>query len=102
MAITLDLKITSAWGHCKNLLAHTKNTNGKFCYINFYKMWDMCFIKVKDTLRRLLWITRMVTYWKAPGEIELEEEQTEAELEALLKESTLVISLHDINLFEEK
>ena len=36
------------------------------------------------------------------GEIELEEEQTEAKLEALLKESTLVISLHDINLFEEK
>lgn len=36
------------------------------------------------------------------GEIELEEEQTEVKLEALLKESTLVISLHDINLFEEK
>ena len=30
------------------------------------------------------------------------EEQTEAKLEALLKKSTLVISLHDINLFEEK
>lgn len=100
MAIALDLKITSAWDYCKNLLADTKNTNGKFCY--FYKMWDTCFIKVKDTVRRLLWITKMVTYWKAPGEIELEEEQTEAKLEALLKESTLVISLHDINLFEEK
>lgn len=62
----------------------------------------MCFIKVKDTLRRLLWVTRMVTYWKASGEIELEEEQTEAKLEALLKESTLVISLHDINLSEKK
>lgn len=36
------------------------------------------------------------------GEIELEEELTEAKLEALLKESTLVIRLHDINLFEEK
>lgn len=44
----------------------------------------------------------MATYWKASGEIELEEEQTEAKLEALLKESTLVISLHDINIFEEK
>lgn len=36
------------------------------------------------------------------GEIELAEEQTEAELEALLKASTLVINLHDINLFEGK
>lgn len=45
---------------------------------------------------------RMATYWKTSGEIELEEEQTEAKLEALLKESTLVISLHHINLFEEK
>lgn len=102
MVITLDLKITSAWDYCKNLLADTKNTNGKFYHINFYKMWDTCFIKVKDTLRRLLWITRMVTYWKAPGGIELEEEQTEAKLEALLKESALVMGLHDINLFEEK
>ena len=32
----------------------------------------------------------------------MEEEQTEAKLEALLKKSRLVISLHDINLFEEK
>lgn len=62
----------------------------------------MCFNKVKDTLRRLLWIPKMVTYWKAPGEIELEEEQTEAKLEALLKESTLVIGLHDINFFEKQ
>ena len=44
----------------------------------------------------------MATYWKASEEIELEEEQTEAKLEALLKKSRLVISLHDINLFEEK
>lgn len=44
----------------------------------------------------------MATYWKASGKIELEEEQTEAKLEALLKERTLVISLQDINLFEEK
>ena len=65
-------------------------------------MWEIWFIKVKDTLRRRLWIKRMATYWKASGEIELEEEQTEAKLEALLKKSTLVISLHDINLFEEK
>lgn len=42
----------------------------------------------------------MAIYWKASEEIELEEEQTEAKLEALLKESTLVISLHVINLLK--
>lgn len=36
MAIALDLKITRAWDYCKNLLADTENTNGKFYY--FYKM----------------------------------------------------------------
>ena len=60
----------------------------------------MCFIKGKDTLRVLLWTKRMAIYWKASEEIELEEEQTEAKLEALLKESTLVISLHVINLLK--
>ena len=54
-----------------------------------------------NTLRILLWIKRMAIYWKASEEIELEEEQTEAKLEALLKESTLVISLHDINLLKK-
>ena len=53
----------------------------------------------KDKLARQIF---QIKFWKASGEIELEEEQTEAKLEALLKKSTLVISLHDINLFEEK
>ena len=41
----------------------------------------------------------MAIYWKASEEIELEEEQAEANLEAFLKERTLV-SLHDINLLK--
>lgn len=43
----------------------------------------MCFVKGKDTLRRLVWVKRMQLIGRHQGEIELEEEQTEAELEAL-------------------
>lgn len=38
LPVTFDLKITSDSAHCKNLLADTKDTNGKFCSISFYKM----------------------------------------------------------------
>lgn len=62
----------------------------------------MCFLKLEDKLRRLLWMKTMQLIGSHQWEIELEEEQTEAKLESLLNESTLLISLHDINLFEGK